>query len=257
MGQSRAAGAAALCILFTALVVPATARLSETEFSRVLAKFRREAKDLSEEHLRQAITQVTDIIQWDSPDSVSKDFSDSMEGQTYDVILYYMPPFVQFDDKNGLTDPGNAMQTRTPANNKLSGITIDVLVALSVESDMQFRYFFPCRKALFDEAGACDDKEVRDRGVALEMLDSVTADGGDPLAFCGPHNACDGSEPLDPPLLGVCLGADGATPTGKCFVGGALKITEELLEKYYVSNSYMEKGFALVTKASPLSPVKF
>lgn len=55
--------------------------------------------------LLRTITQVENILQWDSPDSVSKDNADVLKGKTYDVILYYMPPFVKFDDKDGLSDP--------------------------------------------------------------------------------------------------------------------------------------------------------
>ena len=45
---------------------------------------------------------------------------------------------------------GNAMQTRTPANGKLSGITIDLLVLMEATTGITFRYFYPCRKALYD-----------------------------------------------------------------------------------------------------------
>jgi len=60
---------------------------------------------LFQEQLRQAITQVTNIIQWVSPDSVSSNSADSLVGQSYDVILYYIPPFVKFEDRDGLADP--------------------------------------------------------------------------------------------------------------------------------------------------------
>ena len=36
---------------------------------------------------------------------MSKDNADVLKGKTYDVILYYMPPFVKFEDKDGLSDP--------------------------------------------------------------------------------------------------------------------------------------------------------
>ena len=64
--------------------------------------------DLSPEwqdDLLRAIEQVEDILHWDSPDSVSKVHGDGLKGKQYDVILYYMPPFVKFDDKEGVSDP--------------------------------------------------------------------------------------------------------------------------------------------------------
>ena len=56
---SNAARAVALCLVVAALVVPSAAKLSEAEFSKVLANFRHEAKDLS-----QVITTYISSYQW-------------------------------------------------------------------------------------------------------------------------------------------------------------------------------------------------
>lgn len=37
---------------------------------------------------------------------------------------------------------------------------------------------------------------------------------------------------------------------------GALKITEQLLSDYYVTQPYMEKGFQIITKSYPIEPVR-
>ena len=37
---------------------------------------------------------------------------------------------------------------------------------------------------------------------------------------------------------------------------GALKITEQLLSNYYVTQPYMEKGFQIITKSYPVEPVR-
>jgi len=42
------------------------------------------------------------------------------------------------------------LQSRTPANGKISGIAIDVLMALAAVSGVNFRFFFPCRKEIYD-----------------------------------------------------------------------------------------------------------
>ena len=138
--RAQQAAAALLCLLLAALAAPTRAALSPSEFGRVLAKFRAEAqgvpevsnhsprichsmdlvRDVRRGHTRRdrsgvrpewqdvllrAITQVQGILRWDSPDSVSKEFADTLQDQTYDVILYYMPPFVKFEDKEGVSDP--------------------------------------------------------------------------------------------------------------------------------------------------------
>ena len=60
---------------------------------------------------------------------------------------------VQLSGSNFDTIQGNALQTRTPANGKISGITIDVLSQLESEGGVVFRYFFPCRKEKYDAGG--------------------------------------------------------------------------------------------------------
>lgn len=52
-----------------------------------------------------AINQVQNILQWDSPESVSKLNGDSLKGKRYDVILYHEPPFVIWEDREGTADP--------------------------------------------------------------------------------------------------------------------------------------------------------
>jgi hypothetical protein len=73
---------------------------------------------------------------------------------------------------------------------------------------------------------------------------------------------CDGSTPeADPAPVPVCGQINPADPSapfdgvGSCLVGGALKITEQLLSDYYVTQPYMEKGFQLITKSFPMEPV--
>ena len=64
-----------------------------------------------QENLLRAITQVEKILQWDSPDSISSANEDSMRGKQYDVILYRIPPFVSFDDREGAIDPVSFNET--------------------------------------------------------------------------------------------------------------------------------------------------
>ena len=88
-----------------------------------------------QEDLLRAITAVEKIIQWDSPVSVSTDHADSMTGKTYDVIIYQSPPFVDITGKEGIQDPGNALQTHTPKNDQLASNTISLLSEFEDETD--------------------------------------------------------------------------------------------------------------------------
>ncbi len=45
----------------------------------------------------------------------------SLLGIVFDVIVYQIPPFVDIDSPEGLIDPGNVNQTRTPENGGLTG----------------------------------------------------------------------------------------------------------------------------------------
>lgn len=126
-----------------------------------------------------AIDALDSIISWSSPDSDAK--INDMANKYYDVVLYHIPPFVMIQNRaakgNGDTylDPGNALQTRTPQNGLLSGITVDVLSQIQKETNVKFRFFYPCRKSKFDADKECPDDEARSSTVALEMLDSVTS----------------------------------------------------------------------------------
>lgn len=60
---------------------------------------------------------------WNSPESVGMATGD-FANKTYNVVVYYVPPFVEFEDRDALDgDPGNVMQTRTIENGGLSGLT--------------------------------------------------------------------------------------------------------------------------------------
>jgi hypothetical protein len=60
-----------------------------------------------QEDMLRAIVQLTDILQWTSPDSGSATaLLDSLGApRQYDVILYYIPPFVNIEDREGKNDP--------------------------------------------------------------------------------------------------------------------------------------------------------
>ncbi len=60
-----------------------------------------------QEDMLRAIVQLTNILEWTSPDKGSATaLLDSLGvPRQYDVILYYFPPFVNIEDKEGKTDP--------------------------------------------------------------------------------------------------------------------------------------------------------
>jgi len=116
--------AALLCLLLAAVGAPTRAELSQSEFNRIMTKFRAQAQGASavsnhcprflcavrdaprsQEDVLRAITQVQNILNWDSPESVSKLDGDSLKGKRYDVILYHEPPFVVWEDRGGTADP--------------------------------------------------------------------------------------------------------------------------------------------------------
>ena len=113
---------------------------------------------------------------------------------------------------------GNALQTRTPANGKLTGVTVDLLVMMEAAAGVTFRYFYPCRRADYDAGtcsrhskkllecvawrvvlcpeadmglrcadGVCKDDELRHPKVALEMMDKFTYEPADDF-WCFPCN---------------------------------------------------------------------
>ena len=164
-----------------------------------------------QEDLLRAITAVEQIIQWDSPVSVSTDKADSMTGKTYDVIIYQSPPFVDISGKEGIKDPGNGLQTRTPKNGQLAGITISLLSKFEDETGAVFRYFYPCRKEKYDAKTGCNDAELRSKDAALEMMDSVTCSGAETPCTATAADAFYG--PGDPEKP-VCQGG------GQCLVAG-------------------------------------
>jgi hypothetical protein len=164
-----------------------------------------------QEDLLRAITAVENIIQWDSSVSVSTDKADSMTGKTYDVIIYQSPPFVDISGKEGIQDPGNALQTRTPKNGQLTGITISLLSKFEDETGAVFRYFYPCRKAKYDAKTGCNDADLRSKDAALEMMDSVTCSGAKPPCTATAADVFYGPAGPEQP---VCQGG------GQCLVAG-------------------------------------
>ena len=60
-----------------------------------------------QEDMLRAMVQVTNILQWTSPEIGSdKALLDSAGApRQYDVIVYYIPPFVNIEDKEGKNDP--------------------------------------------------------------------------------------------------------------------------------------------------------
>ena len=95
---------------------------------------------------------------------------------------------------------------------------------------VKFRYVYPCLKSVNDATGKCGAKPTK--AMALEMV----AGGTGAAKYVGGDNFC---------------------PDMQCFVAGAVKIDAPTVRKYFVTQSYMEKGFVLVMRSGPVEPGLF
>jgi hypothetical protein len=65
-----------------------------------------------QEDMLRAMVQVTNILEWTSPETGSDTALLDSTGapRQYDVIVYYIPPFVNIEDKEGKMDPVSIAQ---------------------------------------------------------------------------------------------------------------------------------------------------
>lgn len=152
----------------------------------------------------------------------------TLDDVSFDVIVYHIPPFVDIDEPQGLQDPGNVNQTRTPDNGGITGFAIDMLEEIAQQLEVRFKYYYPCQVTSYlQNAKTCLFVTSTE---ALLMLDDVA---GSTYFGTGP---------------GFCQ-AD------RCFVAGAPKISEQTVRKYDVTMPFMEKGFGLAVRAGQPNPV--
>lgn len=219
----------ALLLLFAAQVHDGEGRMSEGEFASLLHRFREDGRHLPDEQFHLLYQQVNTML-WNSPDSVGEGAS-GLDGVTYSVILYEIPPFVRLADLQAVGgDPGNANQTRTHRNGGISGITVDFLKLVEDHTGATFHYYYPCRKLDLRITGKCDAELARRANESLAMLKGgLTAEEseyvGGGSALCGSSN--------------------------KCFSAGAHKISEALLINFYLTQPIMMTGYRLATLATP------
>ena len=82
--------------------------MSEREFASLLHRFREDGRHLPDEQFHLLYQQVNTMF-WNSPDSVGVGAS-GLDGVTYSVILYEIPPFVRLADLQAVGgDPGKAL----------------------------------------------------------------------------------------------------------------------------------------------------
>ena len=95
-----------------------------------------------------------------------------LAGNTYQVVIYELEPFVQILDDKGSVDPGNVLQTRTSENGRISGLTIDLLDEVASQLGVELKYYYPCLIADHTANGKCTKATSDD---ALKMLDDTSA----------------------------------------------------------------------------------
>lgn len=203
--------------------------MSEREFALLMHRFREDGRHLPDQQFHLLYQQINTMF-WNSPDSVGEGAS-GLNGITYSVILYELPPFVRLADLHAVEgDPGNANQTRTSRNGGVSGITIDFLSLVEDLTGANFHYYYPCRKLDLRITGKCDAELARQANESLAMLrgglsaeESEYIGGG--IALCGSSN--------------------------KCFSAGAHKISEALLINFHLTQPIMMTGYRLATLATP------
>jgi hypothetical protein len=150
----------------------------------------------------------------------------------FNVVLYEIPPFVVIKDPPELTadkkvqDPGNLNQTRTPGNGYISGLTIELLEKLKQELGISINYYYPCNIVNYNKDKKCAKANADE---ALDWLDKMTPGKyfGDMATWCKDY---------------------------QCLVAGALKIDEVRVQKFRMTQPFMDTGFVLVVKSSPSSP---
>ena len=188
----------------------------------------------------------------------------ALAGRTYGVILYEAPGFVVISDPPpaasqpgkpqsfDVVDPGNINQTRTPGNGMLSGFTIDMLETMAIDLGFKLKYYYPCRKTVYDVTGTCASANEDE---ALAWLKDGDTDPVQKSVYFGDiEDMCnDIGDPAGNPGI----------PPGKfrCFVAGAVKNTAKNYQDFYMTQPMWESGFWLVTKeqaaATPLMAFAF
>jgi len=170
-----------------------------------------------------------DFLEWLPPELSA---ISSYRGRRYTVVLYHIPPFVTINDWAATTDnsdPGNILGTRTVAGGQLSGLTVDFLMDLESRLQVQFKFVYPCKSAEF-AGGAC---KAPTKAHALAMVRGSASSAeyiGGGAGFCSDL---------------------------RCFAAGAVKIDVPTLSDFFVTQPYMEKGFALVVREGPVQPGLF
>mmetsp|Transcript_3247 Transcript_3247/g.7708 ORF Transcript_3247/g.7708 Transcript_3247/m.7708 type:complete len:709 (+) Transcript_3247:213-2339(+) len=222
---------ALLLCLVAGFVHPVDSKLSERKFNELLSKFKKHNEVMDRDQYHLLFKKISTLV-WNSPESVGMATGD-FANKTYNVVVYYVPPFVEFEDRDALDgDPGNVMQTRTIENGGLSGLTIDFLALVEEVMGMKFNFYYPCETIFYQDNGFCNDNTLRSAEAAKGMLDVMGANStlfyGGGTGLCGPEF--------------LCLSA------------GGHKISEDLLLRYFVSQPYMEKGFRMVVKTETPEP---
>jgi ABC-type amino acid transport substrate-binding protein len=201
------------------------------------SRFSRSAREdrLSQETARSTLRAAGQLVQIYDP--VARALQGGvLAGSTYNVILYELDPFVKIRDPPttdaNVIDPGNVNQTRTPANGMLSGFTIDMLEALSVEMDVEFKYFYPCEKVANDKPTTCKGSDSAI--AALEWMKD-----GDKVPAMQDKYYGD--------MRQYCMDF-------KCFAASAIKVSAERVQDFRMTQPFLDTGFVVVVKEKEGEP---
>mmetsp|Transcript_20795 Transcript_20795/g.40413 ORF Transcript_20795/g.40413 Transcript_20795/m.40413 type:complete len:660 (+) Transcript_20795:231-2210(+) len=226
--RSAASLLAVLAVSLSILAAGVHGELADEEFQELLSRVQSDPSALAS--LRRFT--AAPFTSWVSPESLGVS-APIFSNHTFTVVLYHLPPFVVIEDKEALTgDPGNMNNTRTIANGKLSGLTIDFLAEISARLGCRFEYLYPCKKSTFAADKMCSELDYASSAAALQIVkggvESLLYSGVTPL-FCTDQ---------------------------RCFAAGALKVSETVIRDFFPTHPYMEKGFKILVKGQQ-APISF
>ena len=246
----------AMCLIlscYSALLKPTEARMHDDKFHNLLHMGAKHSSNMTaDQHYRLLFAALpVEDLGWDSPSSLGKDKADAYRGLNFSVVLVHAPPLVNIEDPQAVGgDPGNLEQTRTVSNGRLSGLVIDLLSHIQDSLGCSFTYVYPCKRVSGSKAQTCESADYTSVSSALEMLDTARVDvhkyGLEDYAGLEEEQKAD-----DKLYLG---GGPALCPEFLCFVASNVKVTEERMKAYFMTQPFLYKGFVLVVNSgAPLA----
>ena len=142
---------------------------------------------------------------------------------------------------------GNIEQTRTIANEMLSGLVIDLLSHIQDSLGCTFKFYYPCAR-LNGTATTCNARDYSSVQSGLTMLDTARIDE-DKYGLDGYENLKAQQDADDDVYYG---GGPGLCPDNRCFVAANVAITAERMTRYFMTQPFLYKGFTLVVNSGDL-----